>query len=299
VGSHSHTSGGLTHGSGSDPEDGGIGWAWSQFGSPRADDGTDGGDERPSLNHHSSPSHSARHSLPGQSGLLGSVDDQDYVGGGYGWKTFGAPRANTAVPGSASSVGSTLTQGVGGNDLPAGDGLAVDSAPLPSPPGDTGSGGDPRGRRSRWWLLLAALPLALLIGVGVVALGGPQHRDTPVTPGVVSSPAPTPTTAAVSPTQPSLSGSVPAPPPVSETTTPTAPVNTAQSPPQITSQIAAPRTTSAALPPALTATSGPATLTATPPTSVPTITPPTTSIPRKHGGNTGANSGSDSRRVAK
>ena len=105
---------------GSDPEEGGVGWAWSQFGSPRADDGTDGGETSDQMLDTFVPCHPAHHGLPGESGLLGSVDDQGYEGGGYGWKTLGAPRANTALPGAASSAGSTLTRGIGGGDLPTG-----------------------------------------------------------------------------------------------------------------------------------------------------------------------------------
>ena len=120
---------GITGGGDSDGAGGGYGW--THFGAPKSDDG-DNGEEKPSVGHHSTPSHSSHGPhLPG-SGLQGSVDDQQYVGGGYGWNTLGAPRADTAVPGSASSVGSALIGGAGSHNLPTGAGLTVDSAPLPS-----------------------------------------------------------------------------------------------------------------------------------------------------------------------
>jgi hypothetical protein len=236
--------------------------------------------------------------------LLGSGDDQQYVGGGYGWTNLGAPRA---VPGSGGSGGVTLTP---------------DSAPLPSSPfgadagalldgADTSHSADVRVHRTRG-LLLGAVVLALLIGALMLRLGGLQQRDTPVSPAVVTAATPAPTTTAVSSAEPSPFAPPPAEPspfappsaepspfapppaepPVSTETMPTTPITTAQAPPLVISQIVTAPTTSAEPPPTPSVTRSSAPVTTTPPTSVRAIAPPTTSIPRHHGGNTGSGSGS-------
>ncbi len=154
-----------------DPDSGEGGWGWAHFGSPRANDGDGGGDEGPSLGHHGGHGDSGHGGRPrGGSGQIGSVDDQQYEGGGYGWTNLGAPRA---TPGSVSSAGVTLTP---------------DSAPWPSGPRRFGR------------VLIGAALLALPIGALVLKFGGQSQPDAPVIPAVViSAPALPPTAIARAP----------------------------------------------------------------------------------------------------
>ena len=262
--------GGHTTGYDGDPDSGGGGWGWSHFGSPRADDGDGGGDEGPSLGDHSGDGGSGHggHSRGG-GGQRGSVDDQQYLGGGYGWTTLGAPRA---VPGSVGSAGVTLT---------------LDSGHWPS---------TPFGARRTGSLLLGLLLLALLTGTLLMRFGGADQHDTAVVPAAVSAATPTPTATAVAPVRPIPYLPPPAAPVLSTPAESTTPTTTVQVPPPVVIQIATAPTTSAAPRPKTPVVSSSRPIATFPPTSVRKPAPPAPSTTHKrHGGgsNTDTAGGND------
>jgi len=252
--------GGHTTGYDGDPDSVVGGWGWSHFGSPRADDGDGGGDEGPSLGSHSGDGGSGHGGASKGRGQLGSVDDQQYLGGGYGWTTLGAPRA---LPGSAGSSGPTMT---------------LDSAHWPS---------SPFGVRRVGSLLLGLLLLALLTGTVLMRFGGAERHDTQVVPAAVSASTPVPTGASA-PEQPT---SFPPPSAASVLSTQvrsTTPTTTAPEPPPVIIQINTAPTTSAAPRPKAPVISSSRPISNFPSTSVRKPAPPASSTTHKrHGGGSG------------
>jgi len=254
--------GGRVTGGLGDVDTGESGWGYSQYGAPREDDGDDG-NESPS-GHHSGSGHSSSGS-PSRGGIavLGSTDDQDYVGGGIGWTKYGAPHADTG-PGAQAPVHARRARG-----------------------SHRGRGG--RGHRGRQWAL-GALGLGLLAGALVWGVSAQQHTDTAVDPQVLSTtlPAPTVTSAppsSTTPLPPSVSTSVSVLPTLIVTTTSAAPVTTDQAPPSVFEQTDTGPTTPVTLAPAPSTTSSVAPTTSTKPTTHVTTAQPTTSSTHHSGNN--------------